>query len=86
MFVLFLPFLLSLAGQGAMAKMLCLVASILALPPNVEEYWAVLPWGTGTLMAPYRCRIEFARSPSSCGAQPRRPRVRRPGDIKTDRH
>jgi hypothetical protein len=42
--VLFLPFLLSLAGQGGMAKMLCLMTSVLALLLSVKEYAAVPPW------------------------------------------
>ena len=41
--ILFLPFLLSLFGRGAMAKMHCLVSSILALLLSVSEYGAVLP-------------------------------------------
>jgi hypothetical protein len=49
--VLFLPFLLSLFGQGAVAKMLCLVTSILALLLSVEPYGAVLPWVVGALIA-----------------------------------
>ena len=47
----FLPFLLSLAGRGAMAKMLCLVAGILALLLSVREYAAVLPWIVGMLIS-----------------------------------
>lgn len=49
--VLFLPFLLALAGQGGMAKMLCLMTSILGLLLSVEEYGAVLPWVLGMLIA-----------------------------------
>ncbi len=49
--VLFLPFLLSLAGQGGMAKMLCLMTSVLALLLSVKEYAAVLPWIIGMLIA-----------------------------------
>jgi hypothetical protein len=49
--ILFLPFLLSLIGQGAMAKMLCLVASLLALLLSVEDYAAVLPWIIGMMIA-----------------------------------
>ena len=43
LFVLFLPFLLSLFGQSAVAKMLCLVTSILAMLLSVEPYGAGLP-------------------------------------------
>ena len=42
--LVFLPFLLSLAGQATMPKMLCLVTSILALLLNVEPYRAELPF------------------------------------------
>ena len=49
--ILFLPFLLSLAGQGGMAKMLTLVTSILGLLLSVREYGAVLPWITGMIIA-----------------------------------
>ncbi|SIO49329.1 hypothetical protein SAMN05443247_06419 [Bradyrhizobium erythrophlei] len=49
--VLFLPFLLSLAGQGGMAKMLCLMTSVLALLLSVKEHAAVLPWSIGMLIA-----------------------------------
>ena len=45
------PFLLSLFGQGSMAKMLCLVASLLAMLLSVQPYAAVLPWLVGTLIA-----------------------------------
>jgi hypothetical protein len=47
----FLPFLLSLAGQSGMAKMLCLVTSTLALLLSFEDYAAVLPWTTGMLIS-----------------------------------
>lgn len=48
--MLFLPFLLSLFGRGATAKMLCLVASILALLLSVSDYGAVLPWVVGGML------------------------------------
>lgn len=41
--VLLLPSLLSLAGQGGMPKLFCLVTSILALLLSAEPYGAVLP-------------------------------------------
>ena len=47
----FLPFLLSLAGRGGMAKMICLVTSILALLLSVREYAALLPWIVGMLIS-----------------------------------
>ena len=51
LFLLFLPFLLSLLGKSLMAKMLCLVTSILATLLSVEPYGAVLPWFLGALIA-----------------------------------
>ena len=51
LFILFLPFLLSLAGQGGIAKLLTLVTSILGLLLSVQEYGAVLPWITGMIIA-----------------------------------
>jgi len=49
--IIFLPFLLSLAGQGSMAKMLCLISSILGLLLSVREYAAVMPWLLGMIIA-----------------------------------
>jgi hypothetical protein len=49
--IIFLPFLLSLMGQSAQAKMLCLISSILGLLLSVEEYGAVMPWVLGMIMA-----------------------------------
>jgi hypothetical protein len=49
--VLFLAFLLSLAGQSGMAKMLCRATSILALLLSVQEYAAVTPWVIGMIIA-----------------------------------
>lgn len=49
--VLFLPSLLSLAGQGGIPKLLCLVTSILALLLSVEPYGAALPWAIGMAIA-----------------------------------
>jgi hypothetical protein len=51
LFILFLPFLVSLFGQGGMAKMLTLLTSVLALLLSVKEYGAVLPWITGMIIA-----------------------------------
>ena len=48
---LFLPFLLSLFGKGGMAKMLCLVTSMLVVLRSVSDYGAVLPWVTGMLIS-----------------------------------
>ena len=41
--VLFLPFLLSLAGQAGTPKVLCFVTSLLATLLSVREFGAVLP-------------------------------------------
>jgi hypothetical protein len=49
--IVFLPFLLSLAGQSSMARMLCLILSILALLLSVGEYGAVMPWLLGMIVA-----------------------------------
>ena len=49
--ILLLPFMLSLAGQSTMAKMLCLVTSVLALLLSVKDYAAVLPWTMGMIIA-----------------------------------
>jgi hypothetical protein len=49
--VLFLPFLLSLAGSATMPRMLCLVTSLLALLLSVTSYGAVLPWLIGMIIA-----------------------------------
>ena len=51
LFILFLPFLLSLFGRSGMAKMLCLLSSVLGLLLSVREYGAVLPWVLGMLVA-----------------------------------
>jgi hypothetical protein len=49
--VLFLPFVLSLAGKAGMPKVLCLWASLLALLLSVEPLGAVLPWALGMAVA-----------------------------------
>lgn len=49
--LLLLPFLLSLAGRAPMAKLLCFVASLLALLLSVEPYGAVMPWLLGMIIA-----------------------------------
>jgi hypothetical protein len=49
--IIFSPFLLSLFGQSAQARMLCLISSILGLLLSVEEYGAVMPWALGMIVA-----------------------------------
>ncbi|HLG83904.1 MAG TPA: hypothetical protein VKY22_23070 [Bradyrhizobium sp.] len=49
--LIFLPFLLALAGKAPMPKMLCLVTSLLALLMSVEPGRSVLPWGIGMILA-----------------------------------
>jgi hypothetical protein len=49
--IVFLPFLLSLAGKAPMPKMLCFVSSLLALLLSVEPYGAVMPWAMGMIIA-----------------------------------
>lgn len=62
--ILFLPFLLSLAGQSSMAKMLCLITSALSLLLSVREYGAVLPWVLGMIVSgvSVRERIRLRRT------------------------
>ena len=48
--IIFLPFLLSLFGKSAQAKMLCLISSILGLLLSVEQYGAVMPWVLGMIV------------------------------------
>ena len=50
-FIVFLPFLIALAGRGGMAKMLTLITSVLGLLLSVREYGAVLPWIAGMAIA-----------------------------------
>jgi hypothetical protein len=59
--ILFVPFLLSLAGQAGMPKMLCLVASVLALLLSVKPYGAVLPWTVGMAIAVISVRERFCQ-------------------------
>ena len=59
--LLFLPFLLSLAGQPAMPKMLCLVASVLAVLLSVEPYGAVWPCCIGMIIAVVSVRDSMQR-------------------------
>ena len=49
--IIFLPFLLSLAGGATMPKMFCLVSSLLSLLLSVEPYGAVMPWVFGMIIA-----------------------------------
>ena len=46
-----LPFLLSLAGQARMPKVLCLVTSLLTLLLSLEPHRALLPWAVGMAIA-----------------------------------
>jgi hypothetical protein len=59
--ILFLPFLLSLAGRATMPKMLCLVASLLALLLSVKPYGAVIPWVIGMIIAAVAVFERFRR-------------------------
>jgi hypothetical protein len=51
LFILFLPFLVSLAANVATPKMLCFVASMVALLLSTTLYSAVLPWALGMAIA-----------------------------------
>jgi hypothetical protein len=57
--LLFLPFLLSLAGQAGMPKLLCLELSLLALLLSVNPSSAVMPWATGLAIAVISVRERF---------------------------
>jgi hypothetical protein len=59
--IVFLPFLLALAGQAGMPKLLCLVTSVLALLLSVEQYVAALPWSAGMAIAVISVRERFDR-------------------------
>ena len=60
-----MPFLLSLFGQGATTKVLCLLASLMTMLLSVEPGGAYLPWFVGTLIA-----AVSVRERSSSGAPP----------------
>jgi len=49
--IVLLPFLLALAGRAGTPKMLCLVASLLALLLSFDPYRAALPWAIGMAIA-----------------------------------
>lgn len=57
--VLFLPFLLSLAGQAGQPKMLCLVTSLLALLLSFDPFRATLPWAVGMAISVISVRESF---------------------------
>ena len=59
--IAFLPFLVSLAAQPSIPKMLCLVASVLALLLSAETIAAVLPWAVGMAMAAISVRASTAQ-------------------------
>jgi hypothetical protein len=63
--VLSLPFLLSLAGQAGMPKLLCFVSSLLAVLLSVREFGAVLPWCIGMAIAGISLRERFRRRRSA---------------------
>jgi hypothetical protein len=57
--IMFLPFLVSLAGQPGTPKMLCLLSSTMALLLSVEPYRAELPWFLGMAIAVISVREKF---------------------------
>jgi len=57
--LLYLPFLVSLAGQPGAPKVLCLVSSFLAMLLNMREFGAVLPWCLGIAVAMTSVRERF---------------------------
>ena len=62
--LLALPFLLSLGARGTSPKVLCFLASALAILLSGELYRAVLPWAAGMTIATValveRCRRMLA--------------------------
>ena len=58
----FLPFLLSLFGKAQMPRVLCFVASGLALLLSVQLWSSVLPWMLGMVIAviSVRARVRSA--------------------------
>ena len=59
--LLYLPFLVSLAGQPGTPKVLCLLSSLLAMLLSVREFGAVLPWCLGIAVAMVSVRERFRR-------------------------
>jgi hypothetical protein len=57
--VIFLPFLVSLAGKVNQPKALCFVCSLMALLLSIEPYRAVLPWTLGMAIAVIAVRERF---------------------------
>ena len=49
--ITFLPFLVSLVGKSAQARMLCLITGMLGLLLSVTDYGAVMPWVLGMIIA-----------------------------------
>jgi hypothetical protein len=60
--ITFMPFLVSLAGRVTQPKLLCFVASLLALLLSVEPCRAVLPWMLGMAIAVIAVRERFRSS------------------------
>jgi hypothetical protein len=59
-----LPLLVSLGTRGAMPKILCFVASALALLVSGEPYRAVLPWAVGMTIATIALIERFRHDPA----------------------
>jgi hypothetical protein len=57
--LMFLPFLVSLAGQPGTPMVLCFVSSLLAMLLSVEPYRAELPWCLGMAIAVISVREKF---------------------------
>ena len=58
--VLAAPFLLSLLSKNGKAIMLALICSVIAILLSVEDYWAVVPWTIGMMVAVVAIYIRFA--------------------------
>jgi hypothetical protein len=75
--VLFLPFLLSLAGQAGQPKMLCLVTSLLALLLSFDPYRATLPWAVGMAISVISVRESFYQRRGKATAKNLKKKTRR---------
>ena len=58
--LIFMPFLISLVGRATQPKVLCFVASLMALLLSLEPCRAMLPWGLGMAIAVIAVRARFA--------------------------
>jgi hypothetical protein len=70
---MFAPFLLSLLSANVKAMLLTLSCSVLTVLLSTEDYWSVIPWTIGMLIAViaiYNRFAEAAHTPSEPDARP----------------